>query len=105
MCESAPSLREREVMGMLAEGYTHAYIREALDVSDGTAKAHIAHVYAKLGMHRRDGLLGCIICWNTGLIKRKGLFPAEFRAQPLVAGFCLSCLRFRRALSGLAGLP
>ena len=60
MCESAPSLREREVMGMLAEGYTHAYIREALNVSDGTAKAHIAHVYAKLGMHRRGCMLGCI---------------------------------------------
>ena len=52
--------REREVMGMLAEGYTRAYIREALDVSDGTAKAHIAHVYAKLGIHHKDDLLDYI---------------------------------------------
>ena len=47
-------------MGMLAEGYTRAYIREALDVSDGTAKAHIAHVYAKLGIHHKDDLLDYI---------------------------------------------
>ena len=47
-------------MGMLAEGYTRAYIREALDVSDVTAKAHIAHVYAKLGIHHKDDLLDYI---------------------------------------------
>ena len=52
--------REREVMGLLAEGYTRAYIRETLDVSDGTARAHIAHVYAKLGIHHKDDLLGYI---------------------------------------------
>lgn len=52
--------REREVMGLLAEGYTRAYIREAFDVSDGTARAHIAHVYAKLGIHHKDDLLGYI---------------------------------------------
>lgn len=51
------SLREREVMGMLAEGYTRAYIRDALGVSDGTAKAHIAHIYQKLDVHRKDDLL------------------------------------------------
>lgn len=45
---------------MLAEGYTRAYIRGALDVSDGTAKAHIAHVYVKLGIHHKDDLLDYI---------------------------------------------
>ena len=47
-------------MSMLAEGYTCAYIRGALDVSDGTAKAHIAHVYVKLGIHHKDDLLDYI---------------------------------------------
>ena len=56
----ALSAREREVMGMLAEGYTRAYIREALGVSDGTAKAHIAHIYQKLDVHRKDDLLAFI---------------------------------------------
>lgn len=58
--EHGLSAREREVMGMLAEGYTRAFIRDALGVSDGTAKAHIAHVYAKLDIHHKDDLLGYI---------------------------------------------
>ncbi len=52
--------REREVLGMLAEGYTRSYISAKLNVSDGTAKAHVAHIYAKLGVHRRDELLKLI---------------------------------------------
>lgn len=51
------SAREREVLEMLADGYTRSYIRDALGVSDGTAKAHIAHIYRKLDIHRRDELL------------------------------------------------
>lgn len=54
------SAREREVLAMLSEGYTRAYIREALGISDGTAKAHIAHVYAKLEVHRKDDLLALV---------------------------------------------
>ena len=51
------SAREREVMEMLAQGYTRTYIKERLVISDGTAKAHIAHVYQKLGIHKKDELL------------------------------------------------
>lgn len=49
--------REREVMEMLAQGYTRAYVRDALGISDGTTSAHIAHVYQKLGVHKKDELL------------------------------------------------
>lgn len=51
------STREREVMEMLAQGYTRTYIRDKLVISDGTAKAHIAHVYQKLDIHKKDDLL------------------------------------------------
>lgn len=54
------STREHEVLRMLADGYTRTYIREALGISDGTAKAHIAHVYQKLDIHRKDDLLDLI---------------------------------------------
>ncbi len=50
----------REVAEMLAEGYTYTYIRAALGVSDGTVKSHVAHVYQKLGIHRKDELLELI---------------------------------------------
>jgi DNA-binding CsgD family transcriptional regulator len=52
--------REREVMEMLAEGYTRTHIRKELNVSDGTAKAHIAHIYSKIGIHHKDDLLKLI---------------------------------------------
>lgn len=54
------STREREVMAMLAEGYTSVYIKDVLDMSHGTAKAHIAHIYQKTGIHRKDDLLDLI---------------------------------------------
>lgn len=51
------SAREREVMEMLAQGYTRTHIKDQLVISDGTAKAHIAHVYRKLDIHKKDDLL------------------------------------------------
>ena len=51
------SKRECEVMKMLAKGYTSVYICEELGFSTGTAKAHTAHIYQKLGIHRKDELL------------------------------------------------
>lgn len=58
--EAALSKREREVMEMLAKGYTSVYICEEMGVSAGTAKAHTAHIYQKLGIHRKDELLELI---------------------------------------------
>ena len=54
------SAREREVMEMLADGYTGPYIKDALGISDGTVKAHAAHIYQKLGVHKKDELLDLI---------------------------------------------
>ena len=67
-------------------GYTRAYIREALNVSDGTAKVHIAHVYAKLGIHHKDDLLGCIICCNIELIKRRSCSRRSSGPSPFLQG-------------------
>lgn len=67
-----------------------SYFREALEVSDGTAKAHIAHVYAKLGIHHKDDLLDYIADeLRRGELSQKGLAPEKFQGQPLggVRGF------------------
>lgn len=34
-----------------------SYVRDTLGISDGTAKAHVAHIYQKLGVHSRNDLL------------------------------------------------
>ncbi len=49
--------REGEVLLLLAQRKTTAEIEAALFIANGTAKAHVSHVYQKLGVHTREGLL------------------------------------------------
>ena len=51
------SAREREVVEMLARGYSANFIAKRLGVTPGTAKAHVAHNYQKLGVHHKDEML------------------------------------------------
>ena len=48
--------REGEVLLLLAQHKTTAEIEAALFIANGTAKAHVSHVYQKLGVHTREGL-------------------------------------------------
>ncbi len=56
---AALSPREREVLGLMAEGRTNAAIAEALVVSDGAVEKHVSNIFTKLdlpptpGDHRR----------------------------------------------------
>ena len=52
--------REAEVFAMLARGRDRAYIEEALVVSRNTVKAHVKHIYAKLGIHSHQELIDLI---------------------------------------------
>ena len=51
--------REREVLGLMAEGHTNAFIAERLVVSAGAVEKHISNVFSKLDLppsehqHRR----------------------------------------------------
>jgi DNA-binding NarL/FixJ family response regulator len=45
--------REREVLGLVAEGKTNAEIAQALFLSVGTVKIHVEHIIAKLGVSDR----------------------------------------------------
>ncbi len=45
---------------MLARGRDRAYIEEALVVSRNTVKAHVKHVYAKLGIHSHQELIDLV---------------------------------------------
>lgn len=54
------SSREREVFVMLAQGYTSPFIADEIGITRGTAKAHVAHIYNKLGVHRKDEILNLV---------------------------------------------
>lgn len=51
------SAREHEVFAMLAQGHTSSFIAESTGITAGTAKAHVAHIYQKLGVHSKDEML------------------------------------------------
>lgn len=56
-CSSREPLTAREgiVLALLAEGLTAATIGRRLEITEGTVRKHLNHVYAKLGVHDRLG--------------------------------------------------
>ena len=46
--------REREVLALVARGYTNRQIAEALSLSEKTARNHLSHILEKLGLSRRS---------------------------------------------------
>ena len=46
--------REREVLALVAKGYTNKQIAEALYVTEKTARNHVSHILDKLGLARRS---------------------------------------------------
>ncbi|MFD9425618.1 MULTISPECIES: response regulator transcription factor [unclassified Streptomyces] len=57
--------REQEIARLVAQGLTNAQIGEALFISAGTAKTHIANIQAKLKAHNRVGIAAW--AWESGL--------------------------------------
>ena len=54
------SQREGEVLLLLAQHKTARDIEAELCVANGTAKAHIRHVYQKLDIHTREELFALV---------------------------------------------
>ena len=46
--------REREVLTLIARGYTNKQIADALYMSEKTARNHVSHILEKLGLSRRS---------------------------------------------------
>jgi len=46
--------REREVLGLMAEGHTNTAIAERLVVTQGAVEKHIGNVFMKLGLPQTD---------------------------------------------------
>jgi DNA-binding NarL/FixJ family response regulator len=61
--------REREVLGLMAEGRSNRAIAEALVVTDGAVEKHVANIFMKLGLppsdadHRR---VLAVLAWLQG---------------------------------------
>ena len=60
--------REREVLGLIAEGLTNAEIAEKLYLSPLTAKTHVSRILMKLGARDRVQLV--VIAFQSGIVER-----------------------------------
>ena len=61
--------REKEVLTLIARGYTNQKITEELVISIGTAKGHVSNVLGKL--HLADRTQAAVYAWQEGIVRRE----------------------------------
>jgi DNA-binding NarL/FixJ family response regulator len=74
---TALSLREREILELLAEGASNPAVAERLGISGHTVKDHISAVYAKLGVRNR--IQAARVLWQARADRPQGDAGGERR--------------------------
>ena len=64
--------REREVLGLLARGRTGVFIQGELVISYNTVKAHIKHIYQKMGVHTHQELIDLVELEHKATTESRG---------------------------------
>ncbi len=73
--------REREVLTLIARGYSNAAIAETFVISEGTVKTHVKRVLAKLEL--RDRTQAAIYAYETGFVGLALPSQAAVSAEPI----------------------
>lgn len=56
--------REEEVLALMAEGKSFAEMEAALVIAHGTLRAHVQHLYEKLGVHSKQEAIDFVNQWE-----------------------------------------
>ncbi|MGQ0684132.1 VCBS domain-containing protein [Bradyrhizobium sp.] len=74
--------REREIMRLVAEGLSNKEIARQLNVSDGTIKVHLHHIYQKLEINSRTVLAALVLSQRHGGFGMLSLAALTFATMP-----------------------
>jgi two-component system nitrate/nitrite response regulator NarL len=69
--------RERQIMSLVSEGLSNKEIGRRLNITDGTIKVHLHHIYQKLEISNRTALAALVIS-NNGIA---GVLPGNRAPQ------------------------
>jgi two-component system nitrate/nitrite response regulator NarL len=61
LINAALTFREREIMQLVAEGLSNKKLAEWLNISEGTVKLHLHHIYRKTRVSCRSGLMRLVL--------------------------------------------
>jgi DNA-binding CsgD family transcriptional regulator len=63
------SVREGEILRLLARGHSAGNIAKSLIISPYTVNTHVQHIYEKLGIHKRAELIDIIEQYTQGEVR------------------------------------
>jgi NarL family two-component system response regulator LiaR len=69
-CLNSMTVRELEVLKLIAHGLSNTQIAEALVLSEYTVKGHVSNILSKLGL--ADRTQAAVYAWQSGIVKREG---------------------------------
>ena len=61
--------REKEVLKLIANGYSNSRIAEELVISENTVNGHVSNILSKL--HLADRTQAAVFAWQQGIVKRE----------------------------------
>lgn len=65
--------RESEVFELLCQGFSRSTVCSELNMAEGTAKTHIAHIYEKTGVNTREALTALVFADPSSYVTKEQL--------------------------------